>query len=111
MINNNNWESGGNVPDTNWVNEELNQTLAPFKVIVGHVSPNDTDRFTPEIIDDWEAMVTNAGVDYFFHGHNHNPAEGTFGSTTKITIGAPSKRVFFELSFSAGGLTHQKIDF
>jgi 3',5'-cyclic-AMP phosphodiesterase len=113
LFNNNNWETGGRVPNTPWVEQQLIDTTAPLKVLVAHVSPSDKDRFTAEIIQEWENLMTVQGVNYFMHGHDHNDGVGSFGAATKITVGASSKRVYYELIISTlgPGITHKKITF
>lgn len=114
IFNNNNWESPGLVPDMEWVEQVLSESDPSHKrVLIAHVSPEDTDRFTSEEIRRWEDLMVRYNVDYFFNGHDHNPYEKPFGNGIKVTIGAPSKKVFYELSVTsgAGGISHQKISF
>ncbi len=114
IFNNNNWESPGRVPDMDWVEAVLSQSDPSHKrVLIAHVSPEDTDRFTPEEISRWEDLMVRYNVDYFLNGHDHNPYEKSFGNGVRITIGASSKKSFYELSITsgAGGISHQKISF
>jgi 3',5'-cyclic-AMP phosphodiesterase len=111
FFNNNNWESPGAIPDKAWVKNTLDTSSAPFKVLVAHVSPEDKDRFSEEAINEWENLINDGGVNYFFNGHDHNPVEVNFGMSQRITIGAPSKGSYYELIVTPGGLTHQKISF
>lgn len=114
IFNNNNWESPGLVPDMEWVEQVLSESDPSHKrVMIAHVSPEDADRFTPKEIGKWEDLMVRYNVDYFLNGHDHNPYEKSFGNGVKITIGAPSKRSFYELSITsgAGGISHQKISF
>jgi len=111
FANNNNWESGGAIPDLEFIESSLAGAATPDKILVTHVSPDDDERFTEEEVQKLETIVSSQGVNYLFNGHNHNPGEGIFGGATRITIGAPSKRVYAELIISAGGLTHQKVRF
>lgn len=111
VFNNNNWESAGQVPDIEWVKNVLVNSSRPVRILVAHVSPVDRDRFTDDQINAWESVMNTYGVNYFINGHDHNPGEAVFGSGQRITVGAPSKRVYYELIFSAGGVTHQKNTF
>jgi 3',5'-cyclic-AMP phosphodiesterase len=106
----NNWESGGKVPDMEWVEERLIAFNSPYKIIVSHVPLTDEDRFSNEQMSEWESMLSNQGVQFLLNGHNHNPTVGAFAGATMITIGASSKRKFFELIYN-GGFTYQKISF
>ncbi len=111
LFDNNNWESGGNVPDFDWVSDRLRAGNASRKVLVAHVSPADQDRFSPRAIARWEGMMAAEGVGHFVHGHDHNPAETTFGGATRLTVGAPSKRVYLEMDFTPGGVSHRHVRF
>lgn len=112
VFNNNNWEMGGEYPDTAWVQTQL--AMAPGgsqPILVSHISPDDAERFEPGEIAQWENLVNTYGVVYTMNGHNHNPYVKPFGGSTHIVVGAPSKRVFFELQVTPGGVSHQKISF
>ena len=111
IFDNNNWESGGAVPNAVFVEAKLMASTAPHKILVAHVSPTDADRFTDSEINQWKDLMDRYQVSYFMHGHNHSPAEFNWGNTKLITIGAPSKRSYVELIFSNGEVTHQKITF
>jgi 3',5'-cyclic-AMP phosphodiesterase len=111
FFNNNNWESGGTIPDMTSIESKLRASASPLKFLIAHISPDDPKRFTQEQVSQWLEFVNTYKVDYFIHGHNHSPLISTFGEAIKITIGAPSKRAYFELIFNAGGVTHKQIDF
>lgn len=111
FFNNNNWESPGVIPNIATVEDQLTVSISPFKILVAHVSPDDRDRFSKSEIENWERLVNSYRVDYFFNGHNHNPEEGSFATAKHITIGAPSKRTFFELIKDSNGLTHKEINY
>lgn len=111
IFNNNNWETSGRTPDINWVSSTILAQNFPRKVLISHIGPEDNKRFTQAEIQNWETLVNTLGVDYFIHGHNHNPTEGKFGLANLITVGAPSKRTYLELHIDAGGIQHQRINF
>lgn len=111
FFNNNNWESTGTIPDKPWVESALMASTSPFKVLVAHVSPQDKERFSDQSMSEWETLLTTYGVDYFFNGHAHNSIENEFGSTRRITIGAPSKGYYYELLVTSGGISHKKVPF
>lgn len=111
FFNNNNWEAPGAVPDTDWVMSELTASSASRKVLVSHVPPNDRDRFTPEEISEWETLMGVFNISYYINGHNHVPTVFDFGGATQITVGAPSKKVYFELIVTPMGISHKKINF
>lgn len=111
FFNNNNWEAHGRVPDIIWVEGKLASSSSPHRVLVAHVSPSDPERFMADEITAWENLVTAQGVNYFINGHNHNPAENPFAAATQITIGAPSKNVYYDLTISPAGVSHQKMGF
>lgn len=111
FFNNNNWESGGAVPDFEFIEDSLAAAPTAEKILVTHVSPDDGERFSDSDITRFETIAIAQGVSFIFNGHNHNPASSIFGGATQVTIGAPSKRVYSELVITAGGLTHQKINF
>jgi 3',5'-cyclic-AMP phosphodiesterase len=111
FIDNNNWENGRDFTDFAWIESELSTPVAFGKIIIAHVPPNDTKRFNQTEIQEWENVINSNGVNYFINGHNHNPAEGSFGNASQITVGAPSKGSYYELIISPAGVQHQKIDF
>lgn len=111
IFNNNNWESAGMIPDIDWVRNTIVETNAPRRVLISHIGPEDTDRFTAAEIQNWVQLVDTLDVSYFLHGHNHNPTEGIFGQAKLITIGAPSKGSYLELIIEPGGMQHQRINF
>lgn len=111
LLNTNNWETSGAVPDYQFLESSLSSATGAFKVVVTHVPMNDEDRFTSDEIRRFEEIVQNNNVDYVIWGHNHNPGEATFAGADQITIGAPSKGSYYELIRSGGGLSHQKVDF
>jgi 3',5'-cyclic-AMP phosphodiesterase len=111
FINNNNWESGGRAPDLIALAEILNASVSPYKVIVGHIPPFDTDRFSEQELTDWESTLSSFGVDLFIHGHNHNPGVTNFGTVKAVTVGSPSKKVFLEITVSPSGVSYNQISF
>ena len=111
LFDNNNWENSTKVPDLIWLRDKLSTSTAIDKILVAHVSPDDRERFTDNEIMDFSTLIDNYNVKYFIHGHNHTYNESVFGNAIKITVGAPSKKSYLEVEFSAGGVTHQKINF
>lgn len=110
-FNNNNWEAGGTIPNIDAVEAKLLASASPQKILLSHVSPEDRERFSNSAIHNWKQLAQGYGVNYFINGHDHNPEVYNYGAGKRITVGAPSKRTYFELIFSAGGVTHQKINF
>lgn len=111
ILNNNNWESAGAIPNLTWLRGVLSADSSGRRIIAAHVSPSDQDRFNEAEIQNWDDIIQNFSVDYVMHGHNHNPGEESRAGATQITIGAPSKGSYYELNFSGGGVTHQKISY
>lgn len=111
LFDNNNWENSSPAPDVSWIRQKLSESATTTKILVAHVSPDDRDRFSDTDIRDFSMLVDNFNVNYFFHGHNHTPNESIFGNAVKITVGAPSKGSYYELIFSGGGISHQKVNF
>lgn len=111
MLNNNNWESSGRIPDLTWLRNQFAADSSGRRIVSAHVSPGDEERFSVTEIQNWEDLIQEFSVDYVMHGHNHNPGEESQGGGTQITIGAPSKGTYYELIFSGGGVSHQKISF
>lgn len=111
ILNNNNWESAGAVPDLAWLRSTLSADASARRIVAAHVSPSDEDRFSSSEIRNWEQLMQDFSVDYVMHGHNHNPGEETVAGGTKITIGAPSKGVYYELNFVGGGVSHKKVSY
>lgn len=111
LYNNNNWESSYLVPDTDWVTNELTSSASTHNILMAHVSVADTARFTQNEIDTYENLINANNVRYTFNGHDHNFAESVFGTSTRITAGSSSKKVFVELSITDGGVSHEFINF
>lgn len=111
FFNNNNWETSGVVPDKNFVESQLQASTSPFKILISHVSPEDKDRFSDDVAQEWRTLVTTFGVNYYLNGHDHNPKVTTFGTGLRITIGSPEKSSFYELEVTPGGITYKKIHF
>lgn len=111
FFDNNNWENGGSVPDKAWVEQTLTAANSPRNILIAHIGPNDPKRFTSEQIQSWVDLVTTFNVSYFMNGHNHNPTEGSFGPASLITIGAPTKGSYIEMTIDPGGIQHQRINF
>ena len=111
LYNNNNWESSSNIPDLNWVESELASNTQPNLILLSHVAPNDSDRFTESQISHTRDLVNDYGVQYYLNGHNHNPGEGTFGNATHLTIGSSSKNVVVVLTIDPEyGVEHEFIN-
>lgn len=106
LFNNNNWESSNSVPDTNWVKNQLSTNPQKNTVLLSHVAPNDSARFTKSQIQDWKDLVNRHAVDYYINGHDHNPGDGTFGNSIQVTAGSSSKNVLLEMSIKDGEITH-----
>ena len=106
LYNNNNWESPSNVPDFNWVEHELASNSKSNLILLSHVAPNDTDRFTGSQISHIQELVDRYSVHYYINGHNHNPGTGNFGNATHLTVGASSKSTVLELTLSGSGVSH-----
>ena len=100
LINNNNWESSGMVPDLGWLEKELVASTDTHKIILGHVQPDDPERYSTKMISDTKNLVNSFGVDYFINGHNHNPSEGTFGTAKRLTAGSSFKGKLLILEIS-----------
>lgn len=112
FLDNNNWESGGRVPDIDFLESSLAAAPGAFKIVVAHVSPDDSARFSMTEITDFYAILLNQGVDYMISGHNHNSSINmSMAGMISVTVGSANKRVYFELTRSAGGLTHKKVNF
>lgn len=111
FFNNNNWESSGLVPDLDFVESELSSSAMTNNILVAHVSPLDSDRWSEQEKADMQSLVDTYNVDYFLNGHDHNPGDGTFGVATRVTIGASNKGKILELNISNTGVTHQFVDF
>lgn len=111
ILNNNNWETAGPVPDLQWLRSILSADSSGRRIIAAHVSPGDEERFTSSEIRNWEQVIQDFSVDYVMHGHNHNPGEEVRAGGTQITVGSPSKGSYYELNFSGGGVSHKKISF
>lgn len=108
LFNNNNWESSG-APNTNWVKQEIENNTSTHLVLVSHVPPDDSLRFTSSLITQYRNLVIDNGVDYYLNGHKHSPSAGLFGGVPNITIGASSKEVIVDLKITPGGLSHEFI--
>jgi 3',5'-cyclic-AMP phosphodiesterase len=111
FYNNNNWETPGEAPSYAWVFEQLRESNEQFKILVAHVPPADSERFSTNLIDNWRNMVNSEGVNYVFSGHNHGPGVSSFGTAVNVTIGSPVHRSYFELTISPGSIEHQQINF
>lgn len=105
LFNNNNWETHGELPDPDWIIRQLEKDVQKMNVLVSHVPPNDSDRFSKEKIRKWEDMIRNYDVDIYLSGHNHNFGDSMFGETPLITIGSPVKGKYLELHF------HTEVDY
>lgn len=110
IFNNNNWEVSGSVPDVDWVERELTNSVQPNKILFAHVPVDDDERFSSSQINSWRTMMDNNGVNYFVCGHDHNHVVSDFGTAKKIVVGSSAKRVYVELIFSGGGVTHKLIN-
>lgn len=110
LINNNNWESDGVAPDLGFVESELASSTQANKIILGHVQPDDTDRYKSSQINDMKNLVNTHNVNYFINGHNHNYGEGSFGTATRVTVGAAVKGKLLILNISDSGVTHSFIN-
>ncbi|MFP5459428.1 MAG: metallophosphoesterase family protein, partial [Bacteriovoracia bacterium] len=109
MLNNNNWELGGNVPDVDWVEQEVAASSSPFKILMAHIPVNDTERFTESEINRWRNLINSNGVTYFICGHDHNHDVSDFGNAQQIIIGSGAKRSYVELIVTPTGVSHQLI--
>lgn len=111
FVNNNNWETSGKAPDLKWIKNVLSNSGATRKILVMHVPPDDPARYKEEEINEWAVMIDREQVDYVINGHNHSPVDHPCGNAHCITVGAPSKRFFYELEVTTSGVKHRKIRF
>lgn len=109
MLNNNNWELGGDVPDVDWVEQQVASSASPFKVLMAHIPVDDRERFTQAEIDRWRNLINDNGVTYFICGHDHNHAVSDFGNAKQIIIGSGAKRSYVELEVTPTGVSYQLI--
>lgn len=110
LFNNNNWESSKGVPDTTWVEKQLQETEeSQLKLLFSHVAPNDEDRFNTDQIFKWENLMMDYGVEYYVNGHNHNPGTSVFGGAIHVTAGSSSKEVILLMHISPNGASHEFI--
>lgn len=110
FINNNNWESNGDAPDMSFLENELVSSSETHKVIVAHVQPDDSHRYSEYEIDEMKNLVDTHNVKYFINGHNHNYGDGTFGTATRVTVGASVKGKLLIVDIADGGISHTFID-
>ncbi len=110
LYNNNNWESSSKTPDLAWLEHELLSNSHENLIVLSHVAPNDSDRFTKSEIQYLEELVNRYRVDYYINGHNHNPGESVFGKAKHLTAGASSKEVLLELTVGSFGMSHAFIN-
>lgn len=111
FINNNNWESHGTAPDLDYLESELSSASETNKIILGHVQPDDSARYSKTQISQMENLVNTYNVNYFINGHNHNYGSGPFGNATRVTVGSPVKDKILILSISDGGVSHSHINY
>lgn len=110
LINTNNWESSGAVPDTNYLSSALNSTGKSRKFVFAHVPFDDRDRFSKSKINEFKNIIQQENTSYIFNGHNHNPSTKIFGNAQQITVGASSKEKVLILNISNLGVTHEFYD-
>lgn len=111
LYNNNNWETEGDAPNLNFLEQELSSSTSTHDVLLAHVQADDPDRYTSSQIDDLKNIVNSHGVSYIINGHNHNYGDGSFGTATRLTAGASVKGKLLILSISDGGISHEFVSF
>lgn len=109
VFNNNNWESDGNAPDFNFLESELSSSTSTHLIVLGHVQPDDSDRYSNAEISRMKNIVSTNNVSYFLNGHNHNASAGEFGGAVRLTVGASSKGKLLLISITDGGITHEYV--
>jgi len=109
IINNNNWESSVPVPDLDKLNQSLASSTAVNKIVLSHVAPDDTDRFSSSEISKTKNIINSNNIKYYVNGHNHNYTSTQFGSATNVTVGSSHVGVLLELNISNTGVTHNFI--
>ena len=106
LYNNNNWESSYEVPQLNWIESELTSSTSTHIVMASHVSVDDDARYSSKERTDFMNLTDSYSVKYQVNGHDHNQGESSFGNSTRVTIGSPSKNVFCELIITNSGVNH-----
>lgn len=76
LFNNNNWESSDESPDFEWLEQQLQNSSTHFKVLLAHIPPDSSERFSAQEIQRMRDLVASYSVDYFICGHNHNYGVG-----------------------------------
>ena len=104
--NNNNWEfHSSNVPDLDWLEQELLDANQYTHVIVmSHVPVDDNARFDQQIQDRYHALLFSYDVSLYLNGHQHGYANrfnlaGT--GVHHITIGSVSKSSYIKVSVAS----------
>ena len=110
FLNNNNWESRGNVPDIDFITNALTTSGATHNILLAHVPGDDRARYNDQEISDLENLVSASNLKYFVNGHNHNSAVATFGSATSVTVGSSFKGQLLLMNITNGGVTHQFVN-
>lgn len=109
LFNNNNWESEGDVPDMNFLENELNSSSVVHNIFMAHVQGDDSDRYSNSKIQEMKSLVSTYNVKYFLNGHNHNASESNFAGSVRLTVGSSVKGKLLVLSFTNGGVTHEYV--
>lgn len=107
LFNNNNWESSGTVPNTNYVEEQLSTSGQTHNLFFAHVQYDDPDRYTESEINVMENLVSTYGVSHVINGHNHNFGAGSFSTATRLTVGSSHKGRVLILSISDSGVSYE----
>ena len=109
FYNNNNWESDEADAIGVYPQSVFSGDTSTHRLLFAHVMPHDRDRFTQELVDQNESMVTNYNINYFVCGHNHNGGEVSFGSGSVLVVGSSVKRRILEINVSGGTISNAYI--
>jgi predicted phosphodiesterase len=109
LFNNNNWESSGLVPNLNFIDKQLSNSIATHDLLFGHIQFDDPDRFTNSEIENMKRLVNLYDVNYVISGHNHNAGAGVFGVATRLTVGASVKGELLLLFISDEDIDYQYV--
>jgi len=108
FINNNNWESTGDVPDIDYINDELRKTKAN-SILFSHVSLSDLDRFTKSEVETTKKLIIQNNVGYVINGHDHNHNTASFGNAIQLTTGASVKGYILMIHIERNNIEHDFI--
>lgn len=102
-------------PDYNWLERTISGSIANHQLIVTHISPLDTERFSSSLRERFSQIINTSSykIDYVINGHTHKSSDfSPLGSLRQLDAGqTTAQRFFYALEFTGTSINEEIVHY